>query len=153
MQNNFEFHRLKSDSEISDFYNVLCNNLERHSTKPVHTLNELLDFKNDRLKDIVDFYGVYYNKKLIAGTMLFKFKDVLHTQYLAQNQNEEYSKLYAMDFLFVNTMQLALNLNFSKLSFGISTEDSGKILNKGLALFKEGFGSKYSVNKSYFKNF
>lgn len=152
LKNDLKFLKIENDYEITDFYNILCENLKRHDAAPVHTLNELLEFKNNRLNNIVDFYGVYYQNKIIAETMLFYFdNDVMHTQYLAQDT--EHSDLYAMNFLIVNLMGLAKEQGFSKLSFGISTENGGKFLNKGLALFKEGFGSSYSVNKSFFKDF
>lgn len=34
-------------------------------------------------------------------------------------------------------------------SFGISTENKGKVLNEGLAFFKEAFGARGVVNNAY----
>lgn len=145
------FKHLDKDEEIKDFYRVLCLNLIKYKRKPIHSLEELLEFKHDRLREEVDFYGVYYQGEMIAGTMLFYFeKRVLHTQYLAQNA--EYAKLYPMNFMDVNLIRLARDKGFEKFSFGISTEEEGRVLNKGLALFKEGFGCDFGMNRTFIKN-
>jgi len=39
------------------------------------------------------------------------------------------------------------------LSFGISTEDNGKVLNFGLVESKEGYGSCHALNLSFAKDF
>ena len=39
------------------------------------------------------------------------------------------------------------------LSFGISTEDNGKVLNFGLVESKEGYGSRHALNLSFAKDF
>ena len=117
---------------------------------PVHTIEELYDLKFNRLSEYIDFYGVIYQGKLIAATMLFKFnKDILHTQYFASDS--EYSNMYPMNFLNYNIIKLAYDNNYKKLSFGISTENNGLYLNESLATFKEDFGLTYSINKTYFK--
>ncbi|MDD6482799.1 MAG: GNAT family N-acetyltransferase [Lachnospiraceae bacterium] len=155
LKHDLQFRRLQTDHEIEEFHSLLSQNLKKFGAKPVHSVNELLEFKNKRLVNIVDFYGVYKrDAKLVAATMLFYFgKNVLHTQYLAQSQNKEDLNLYAMEFLNYNTMLLAREKGFKKFSFGISTEDQGKVLNIGLATFKEGFGCDYCNNKTYIKQF
>lgn len=138
-------------NEIELFYNILCDNLKKFNSKPVHILEELIDFKKNRLKDIVDFYGVYKDDILIAGSMVFKFgSKVFHTQYLAADQ--KYLNLYPMNFLDTNLIKTAKDEGFKYFSFGISTENHGKILNYNLAEFKEGFGTTYSLNKTFYKN-
>lgn len=150
LKNGLILKELHTDEEIGLFYLILCDNLKKYNSKPVHTLNELIDFKSKRLADIVGFYGVYYNDMLIAGSMIFKFgKNVFHTQYLAARQ--EYLKLYPMNFLDTNLIKIAKEENFNYFSFGISTEKNGKVLNYKLAEFKEGFGTTYSINKTFYK--
>lgn len=152
LKNNLEFRHLETDEEIADFYGILTKNLEKFGTKPVHTLAELLEFRHSRFPEETDFYGVFYEGKMVAGTMLFYFGDkVLHTQYLAQDP--EYAHLFLMNFLDFHLIQLTREKGFRQFSFGISTEERGHILNKGLALFKEGFGCDYCVNRSYTKVF
>lgn len=150
LKNQLNFQKLENDSQIKDFYGILCNNLKEHGVLPVHTLDELLEFKYDRLKNCVDFYGVYSGDKLVSGSMVFYFgKKVFHTQYLAMDA--EYSNLYPMNFLDYHLIRTAREKGFDIFSFGISTEEHGKVLNTTLALFKEGFGCDYCVNKTYVK--
>ena len=152
MKNDFRLERLTEDEQIAEFYNILEINLQKFDAKPVHTLNELLEFKHERLQDIVDFYGIYLDGKMAAGTMLFRFGNkVLHTQYLAALPG--YQKQFPMNYLDYSLILLAKEQKYEYFSFGISTEDRGKVLNNGLALFKEGFGSEYSVNRTYVKEF
>lgn len=144
--------RLETEDEIAQFYQVLCKNLMKFDAKPVHTLAELIEFKQSRLPEHVDFYGVFSDDRLIAGTMLFYFdKLVLHTQYLAQDA--DYAHLYPMNFMDHEMIKLARDQGFRYFSFGISTEERGKVLNTSLALFKEGFGCDYSLNRAYYKEF
>ena len=151
LKNNFEFRKIEKDSEIEEFYNLLIVNLKKFNKKPVHSLEEILEFKNTRLKNIIEFYGVYQQNKMFAGSMVFKFnKQVFHTQYLASDQNN--LKLFPMEFLNTNLINAAKHEGYETFSFGISTEDHGKFLNEGLALFKEGFGASYCINRCYFKN-
>lgn len=152
LKNDLQFRHLLSDDEIAEFYEILKKNLQKFDSKPVHSLEELLEFKNNRLTEVADFYGVFLGERMVAGTMLFYFADkVLHTQYLAQDP--EYADLMLMNFMDYNLLELAREKGFPKFSFGISTEERGKVLNKGLALFKEGFGCDYCVNRSYIKSF
>ena len=152
LKNGLEFRRLLTDDELAAFYELLKANLARHGASPVHSLAELKEFRDERFPDTVDFYGVFFEEKLIAGSMLFYFgKDVLHTQYLAQDS--EYSRLYTMNFLNYNLIKLAKDKGFKRFSFGISTEERGKVLNTGLAVFKEGFGTRFCNNRSYYKEF
>lgn len=151
LKNNLKFKKLIITEEIELFYQILCNNLKKFDSKPVHSLEELIDFKENRLKDIVDFYGVYKDNILIAGSMVFKFgKSVFHTQYLAADQS--YLNLYPMNYLDTNLIKIAKEEGFEYFSFGISTENHGKTLNYNLANFKEGFGTTYSLNKTFYKS-
>lgn len=150
LKQNLEFRQLETREEVTVFYSILCQNLEKFDAKPVHSLEELLEFKEERLKEIVDFYGVFHEDKMIAGSMVFKFFDkVFHTQYLAADSG--YLKMFPMNFLDTKLIQTAKEKGFQFFSFGTSTEEHGKVLNKHLAQFKEGFGTEYGINKTFVK--
>lgn len=145
-----EFCQLTTNKEIADFYRVLEKSLRKFSSKPVHTLEELIDFKDNRLKQEVEFYGVMLQDRLVAGSMVFLFdKDVFHTQYLAADP--DYLDSFPMNFMDWNLIRIAKERGFRGFSFGISTEDHGKVLNSSLATFKEGFGGCHSINRRYKK--
>ena len=146
--NNLMFKQLYTNDEIAIFYKLLSSNLLKFNTTPVHTLDELFDFKNKRLVDYINFFGVYKEDEQIAGTMAFNINNVLHTQYLAADQEKlEFSP---MTFLYYNLIQYSIEKKFNKLSWGIATEDKGKTLNEGLAVFKESVGSNFSLNRTFY---
>lgn len=150
LKNDFEFRRLEGREQIAVFYEILCDNLQKFDAKPVHSLDEMLDFKESRLTDIVEFYGVYKQEQMVAGSMVFLFGSrVFHTQYLAANQS--CLKMFPMNFLDVNLIRTARERGFRYFSFGTSTEEHGTILNKRLAVFKESFGTQYGINKTFVK--
>lgn len=150
LKHNLTFREIGSREEIEKFYTILCENLQKFDAAPVHTLEELQEFKESRLKDIVEFYGVFYEDEMIAGSMVFCFGDrVLHTQYLAASQ--KHLKMFPMNFLDTNLIRVAKERGFRYFSFGTSTEDHGRVLNKHLAQFKEGFGTEYGLNRTFMK--
>lgn len=150
LKNELIFENINNEAGIKLFYELLELNMKKFAKSPVHTIEELTEFKQTRLKNIVDFFGVFYRERLVAGSMVFKFnKKVFHTQYLAMNY--EYSNLFPMHILNFNLIKTAIKDNFEKFSFGTSTENNGAVLNVGLAKFKEGFGAIGSLNKVYYK--
>jgi len=152
LKNEMVCNELITDEEMKMFYGILCNNMEKFDTKPVHTLAEILEFKNKRLCDIVKFYGIFKEEELIAGSMVFNFnnKQVFHTQYLASDQNK--LEFYPSEFLYYSLIRQAKADDYHYISFGTSTLEHGKVLNKGLAQFKEGFGTEVFVNRTYHKS-
>ncbi|MDR2692157.1 MAG: GNAT family N-acetyltransferase [Dysgonamonadaceae bacterium] len=149
LKNGLTFKKLDSDGDIACFYAVLSKNLMKFNANPVHRLEELLDLKRNRLKDIVDFYGVFFEGRMIAGAMTFQFDSVIHTQYLAADS--DYSARRPMTCLYYNLIETVRENGFKKLSWGISTEKRGRILNGSLLSFKESFGSKYILNRGFYK--
>lgn len=150
---NLVVKNLVSDEEIAVFYDILCENLHKYDTKPVHTLEELLEFKNARLKDECGFFGVYKEDEMIAGSMMFYFPKVscAHTQYLAAKQS--YNKLSPMTFMYYSMIKIMRQKGYRKVSWGTATEDMGRYLNTGLITSKEDFGSSYCNNLTYYYKF
>lgn len=150
LKNELYFKQIDTKEEILSFYNILCDNYKKFNKSPIHSQQELLDLKFNLLNQYIDFYAVYYNNEMIAGSMIFKFgKQVFHTQYLAVRQ--DMTKIFANEFLYKNLIETAKKLGYQYISFGTSTFEKGKILNKKLALYKESFGSSEYVNRSYSK--
>lgn len=150
LKQNFIFKQLTSVGDITAFYDVLCDNYKKFDKTPVHTLEELLDFKFSRFPNNIEFYGSYLDKEMIAGGMIFLFEGrVAHTQYLAVKQS--HTGMFANEFLYTSIINTFQERQFKYLSFGTATLDGGKILNKSLALYKESFGMKDYVNYSYHK--
>ncbi len=146
---NLSFKRLTADDEVRDFYDVLSDNMIKFDTTPIHTIEEILDFKNHRLPDIVSFYGVYYAEKMIAGSMVFNFcnKKVFHTQYLASRH--EYLDYCPNEFLYSNLIKAAKDEGYRYLSYGTSSLEHGIVYNKSLGMYKEGFNTDSYMNRCY----
>ncbi len=140
---------LTLDDEIAEFYDILCENLSKYDTKPVHSIEELLDFKNDRFPQECGFFGVYQGEEMLAGSMMFYFDKVgcAHTQYLAARQ--AYNKLSPMTFMYYSMIMEMKARGYQRLSWGTATEDLGSVLNMGLITSKEDFGSSYCNNLTY----
>lgn len=151
LKHDLTFRKLGTISEIGQFYGILCDNLRKFDAAPVHSMEEILDLKENRLRDIVEFYGVFQEERMIAGSMVFLFgESVFHTQYLAADQS--CLKLYPMNFMDYKLIEMARARGFRYFSFGTSTYEHGKILNKPLAEFKQGFGTQCGINKTYAKD-
>ncbi len=146
---NLIFRRLESDEEVSAFYDVLCDNMKKFDTVPIHTRDEILDFKNARLKDVTSFYGVFHEDSIIAGSMVWDFcdKKVFHTQYLASRHDAlDYCP---NEYLYTNLIQAARDEGYQYLSYGTASLNHGKVYNQSLGMFKEGFNTDSYLNRCY----
>lgn len=95
-------------------------------------LPELWKFKSSRLPEIAEFYGVFEGERMVAGGMTFYFEqaNVVHTQYLSADLSIR--KYSPAAYLYYQVLCAAAAKGCKALSFGISTEDNGKVLNFGL---------------------
>lgn len=138
---------IKKEADFSAFWNlVLLPNLkQKHQAKPVHTLEEI-QYLSEKFPNHIYQYNAYLNEEIIAGTTLFIDKKTVHVQYISaigdKNQHG------ALDYLFHHliTKEFA---NFSYFDFGISNENQGKNVNKGLQYWKETFGARTVIQDFY----
>lgn len=146
---NLTFKKLLSDDEVSEFYDVLVDNMKKFDTVPIHSREQILDFKNDRLKNVTSFYGVYHDDELVAGSMVWNFcdKKVFHTQYLASRQDAlDYCP---NEFLYASLIQVAKDERYQYLSYGTASLNHGYIYNESLGMYKEGFNTDSYLNRCY----
>ena len=111
---------------------------ERHGTKAVHNATEL-NLLNLRFPENIKLFGSFYKGEMIAAALLFIYETVVHTQYLAAN--EKAREIGGLDLL-IRTIIEKYSSSKEYFDFGISTEDNGQYLNKGLIAQKEGFGGR-----------
>ena len=132
--------KIKKEINFTSFWNtVLIPNLEaKHEAKPVHTLAEIQILQEKFPNNVVQ-YNVYENNEIVAGTTLFLDKKTVHVQYISaigdKNQHG------ALDYLFHKLITEEFK-DFSYFDFGISNENQGKNINKGLQYWKETFGAR-----------
>ncbi len=130
---------------FNEFHQLLRQVVSKFGSEPVHSKEEL-ELLKARFPNNIRLFGAFNREKLLAGTVIYDFGHIVHTQYLASS--DEGRETGALDFLLA---QLIENTFTSRqyFSFGISTEQDGKYLNEGLIFQKEGFGARGVVNDFY----
>lgn len=114
---------------------------ERHDVRAVHT-GEELKLLHDRFPENIHLFASLKDGNLIAGTVVYEYDQVVHTQYMAAN--DEARTIGALDFA-VSTVINNYKETKRWLDFGISTEHGKIYLNEGLCSQKEGFGGRTGV--------
>lgn len=114
---------------------------ERHDVKAVHT-GEELKLLHDRFPENIHLFASIKDNKLIAGTVVYEYDHVVHTQYMAAN--DQARQIGALD-LAISTVLNKYRETKKWLDFGISTEHGKIYLNEGLCAQKEGFGGRTGV--------
>lgn len=132
--------------DMRDFWEqVLVPNLERKYHKsPVHTLEEIQILKGFFPNQIRQFN--VYSDRIIGGAMVFETETTAHVQYIAGVDG--YNNLGGLDLLHAHLIEdVFAGKQF--FDFGISNEEEGRKLNKGLLYWKEGFGARAVVQNFY----
>lgn len=128
--------------ESDDFTNFIrLENLilsEHYNTKAAHTSEELKLLKS-RFGDKIQLWIAEYRGRLIAGTVIFIYENVVHTQYLAADETAR--EIGGLDLL-IKTLMDKFSESHTYFDFGISSENNGQYLNEGLIAQKEGFGGR-----------
>lgn len=132
--------------EVNEFHNMLTQILRnRHNVSPVHSLEEM-QLLMQRFPQEIKLFVTKHNGNVIAGSWVFITPRVAHTQYLATS--DEGKKSGAEDLLIDWLISERFN-SMPYFDFGISTEQGGTFLNKGLIFEKEGFGARSVCYDTY----
>lgn len=125
---------------------ILIPNLEKkHQAKPVHSLPEI-NFLHSKFPKNIRQFNVYQKDKILAGTTVFESKNVVHSQYISGNEDKNESG--SLDFLHHHLItQIFKDKKY--FDFGISNEEDGRKLNKGLLFWKESFGARTVTQDFY----
>lgn len=132
------------------FWRILTDVLAlRHGCAPVHSLNEI-ELLASRFPDNIRLYTVSgRGGELLGGTVVYVTETVAHLQYIAAS--EAGRECGALACLFAELIRRFQSLMpaVRYLDFGISTEQSGRVLNEGLHRQKSGFGGRAVVYPMY----
>ncbi len=144
LQNNMICKEIFDKDDIAEFYDVLSENLLKYNKTPVHTVDELCDLKQ-RFVNNIHFYCVYYDNRMVAGTMVFEHHNVMcaHTQYLAARRLE--TNLSPMTLIYYYVLEHYKKKKYKSISWGIATDHLGYI-NYDLMRNKEEFGSRHLIH-------
>ena len=131
---------------LKEFWvDILTPNLkERFNVDPVHTFEEIKLLQN-KFSENIKFFAVFEDREMVAGTLLFIDKNVVHAQYISANERGK--QLNSLDFLFNHLLEQYADQKY--FSFGISNENQGRDINEGLLRWKEGFGARCFTHDFY----
>lgn len=130
---------IEKSENFSDFILLLNEVLQtRHHTKAVHNAQELMLLYQNFPYNI-NLFIARLDSKILAGALLFIYENLVHTQYLATN--DEGKKIGALDLL-IKTLIDKFSSTKTYFDFGISTLSEGRVLNIGLISQKESFGGR-----------
>ena len=125
---------------------ILIPNLaQKHGAKPVHTLSEITSLHSKFPKNIRHF-NVYSDGKIVAGSTIFITDTVAHPQYISGQSAK--NELDSLDYLYSHLIT-EIFPDKKYFDFGISNEEQGRKLNKGLVFWKESFTAKTMVHDFY----
>jgi hypothetical protein len=134
------------ESNLKEYWGLLTEVLNSsHNTNPVHSLKEI-ELLQSKFPKNIKCYTTRLNGELLAGTIIYETGLVAQTQYLANS--EKGRELGALD-LVIDHLIKNVYKDKKYFDFGISTEDNGRTLNKGLIAQKEGFGARAFVHDFY----
>ena len=138
---------IKEEDELDGFWNlILIPNLrEQHHARPTHTIKEITLLKKAFSKEIRQF-NVYHDGNIIGGATIFETSTTAHVQYISANSKKQ--TLGTLDFLFNHLIKVTFK-DKRYFDFGTSNENAGKQLNKGLTFWKECFGARTFVHRSF----
>jgi hypothetical protein len=141
--------RVRKASEFGPFVTLLTEALARHDARPVHTAAEL-ELLAARFPNNIALYQAHLpaadGEDLLAAALVFDCGQTVHTQYMASSARGR--ELGALDAI-IHHLQTDVYATREALSFGISTESDGRILNRGLVGQKEMFGGRAVVHMFY----
>jgi len=138
---------IKEEEDLADFWECLLipTLRNKHQVSPVHSIEEINLLKS-RFKNNIRQFNVYHNDKMVAGTTIFETEYVAHSQYIASNSQK--NELGSLDFLHMHLIKEVFR-DKKYFDFGISSKDQGRVVNKGLLYWKEGFGTSGYIQNFY----
>lgn len=139
--------RIEEEIDFTAFWEqILRPNLKaKHGVLPVHSLEEIQLLKARFPKNIRQF-SVYQGDLIVGGTTIFETDTVAHAQYISAHPT--LANLGSLDLLFDHLIQ-GVYKDKTYFDFGISTEQNGLKLNKGLLAWKEGFGARVKTYDTF----
>ncbi len=119
--------------------------LKTYGVNPTHTAEEM-EYLSNKFPENIKLFTAVKNDQMIDGVIIYESNYVAHAQY--QGATDQGLELRAPDLI----MDMLINDYYAEkayFDFGISTEDKGNYLNKGLISFKERFGARAVVHDFY----
>lgn len=125
------------NKDYIEFHSVLSNTLKKkHNNIPTHNINELIELKNI-LNDKQLLHIVKNNNTIVAGIFTIKVTDKCwYTVYMTRNLDVYNSGEY-IAIILNDLVNLGKKEKIDYIDLGITTENSGNLINEGLTIYKE----------------
>ena len=117
---------------------------KKYGLKPTHTAHEM-KYLAGKFPENIKLFTAEQNGIMVGGVVVYENKNIIHAQY--QEADELGMDLHAPSLLFDKLINHYSEKKY--FDFGISTENNGFYLNKGLIDFKERFGARSTVYDLY----
>lgn len=139
--------KIVEETDFSRFWNEILtpNLMQRHQAVPVHSLQEI-ELLHAKFPKNIRQFNAYQNDRIVAGVTVFESAHVAHCQYISGDA--ETNKMGSLDLLFDHLLQHTFK-DKAFFDFGISNENQGKNINRGLLHWKESFGAAMVVQDFY----
>ena len=138
-KNGFTCKKYESIEDYKIFYNVLESLLlSKYKKKPTHSLNELILLKS-KIHTHMELYMVKdTNNNIYGGIIIIKVTKICwYTMYIAKNMNYNSSNNVSIMYIIYELLIEARKNGVEFIDYGITTENNGNKLNKGLSVYKE----------------
>ncbi len=129
---------VKEQKDYEEYWKLLTKVLTQHFSIPTHSLEEIT-LLHERFPENIRLFEARDSGHLLAGVVIFDFKTVVHTQYMANSP--EGRERGAIDYLIHQIIESYFR-DRTYFNFGISTEQGGHFLNTGLIQQKELMGGR-----------
>lgn len=129
----------KADAVKKEIWSRMNQNLgSKFGVRATHSYEEICELHQRFPENIIPYEVYSKDGEYAAFALIYKFKNVFHTQYLDVNYafSREYPNLFLLHYL----IREAADEKYRMFSFGASTEQGGQILNEGLFSYKQGYG-------------
>jgi hypothetical protein len=137
---------VKRSDEFATFMSIEEAHLQqKHGVRPIHTADEM-KLLASRFPENIKLFVAYKDDTMLGGTIVYESRNVAHAQYISAT--EQGFEVHALDFV-LDFLIGDYYADKKYFDFGISTEQEGRYLNRGLIQNKEGFGARATVYDSY----
>ena len=144
------FKIVKKDKVDKGIWEAMNKNLRnKFEVNSTHSYEEICELQRLFPERIVSYTANTKDGEYAAFALVYKFKNVFHTQYL--DVNYKFSRGYPNLLLIHYLIKEAVKEKYRVFSFGASTEHNGVIVNEGLFSYKQGFGGGSIILPMYKK--
>ena len=138
--------RVATSDDWQGYWWLLSDTLEdRFGAVPVHSIYEIERLKK-RFPENISLHLALLGNEIQGGVVIYETAMVAHAQYIAASTAGRNSG--ALDTLFFHLLEQTF-VKKPFFDFGISNEQQGRILNRGLIQQKEGFGARAIAHDFY----